>query len=167
MGSVLVVYGSWAGATAGVAQRVGKTFSMRGARVFVVPASSAPDPGAYDCVVVGSAVHTGEWHPMARAWVTSHAPVLREKPSGFFSVCLTPVVHPLHMAEARGYCLPVSAEAGVHPLDAAAFAGAYDPEKHKLPVRVKARAWGAKPGDFRDWKAIDRWAGSLAHQFGY
>jgi menaquinone-dependent protoporphyrinogen oxidase len=166
MGSVLVVYGSWSGATAGVAQRLARAMTLQGARVMVVPASSAPNPAAYDAVVVGSAIHSGEWHPRARSWVTHHAAVLKEKPVACFSVCLTPVAHAERTPEARGYSLPVSAEAGILPMDAAVFAGAYEPGKHSWIERLRAKTWGAKPGDFRDWVAIDRWANGLVREFG-
>jgi menaquinone-dependent protoporphyrinogen oxidase len=164
MGSVLVVYGSWTGSTAGVAQRLGKALMARGSRVRVVPAGSAPDPEIYDSVVIGSAIRSGEWHPAAKAWLSGHAPVLKEKPVAFFSVCLTPVTRPAHVAEARGYMLPLTAETGVHPIKDGVFAGVFDPKKLSLRERTKAKLWGAKTGDFRDPVAIDAWVAELAPQ---
>ena len=94
MARVLVVYGSWAGSTAGVAHRVGKALSGQGATVIVVPAGSAPDPQAYDAVVVGTAIRAGQWHPSMKGWLSRHAPRLKNTPVAYFSVCLTPAVHP-------------------------------------------------------------------------
>jgi menaquinone-dependent protoporphyrinogen oxidase len=162
---VLVVYGSWAGSTAGVAHRVGKALIAQGATVTVVPAGSAPDPIAYDAVVVGSAVRSGQWHPSARAWLSGHASRLRGKPVALFSVCLTPVAHPTRDAEAQGYMMPLVVKTGIRPVSARAFAGIFDPAKLSLGDRTRARLWGATPGDFRDFAAIDSWALGLAPRF--
>lgn len=164
MGSVLVVYGSWAGSTAGVARRVGDGLHAQGVQVKVMPASAAPDPSAYDAIVVGSGVHGGMWHPNVQEWVAKHARTLKTKPTAFFSVCLTPVSHPRKAAEARGYTLPLSAETGVTPVDIGVFAGAFEPKRHSIGTRMMAKAWGAKPGDFRDWPAVDDWTLGVTQQ---
>lgn len=166
MGSVLVVYGSWAGSTAGVAYRIGKTLTACGATVKVVPASSAPDPSGYDAVVVGGAVKDGAWHPVAAAWTAEQASRLWSKPTAFFTVCLTPMVHPERAAEACGYTLPVTAATGVQPVDIGVFAGAYEPNRQSFKTRALMRMWGGKAGDFRDWPAIDAWATDLAGLLG-
>ena len=162
MSRVLVVYGSWAGSTAGVAHRVGKALTEQGATVTVVPAGSAPDPQAYDAVVVGTAIRAGQWHPSAKDWLTRHGPRLKNTPVAYFSVCLTPAVHPLKSAEAPGYAVPLTLELGILPVSARAFTGIYEPAKLSFIDRTKANLWGAKPGDFRDLAAIDSWALGLA-----
>jgi menaquinone-dependent protoporphyrinogen oxidase len=164
MNSVLVVYGSWAGSTASVAHRIGKALTAQGVTARVMSASSDPDPTPYDGVVVGSGVHGGVWHPKVRQWVADRARALKGKPTAFFSVCLTPVSHPLKVAEARGYTLPLSSETGVRPFDVGVFAGAFDPKNHSLGTRMLAKAWGAKAGDFRDWAAVDEWTSGIMLQ---
>jgi menaquinone-dependent protoporphyrinogen oxidase len=162
MGRVLVVYGSWAGSTSGIALQIGKALTAQGATATVVPAGSAPDPSAYDAVVLGSAIRAGQCHPSAKDWLCKHASRLQNKPVAFFSVCLTPAVHPLRGAEALGYALRLTSETGVHPVSSRAFAGVYDPAKLSLGERAKAKMWGARPGDFRDLAAIESWALTLA-----
>lgn len=162
MKSVLLVYGTWAGSTAGVASQIGTTLKSLGARVTVVPAGSAPDPTAYDAVVVGSAVRSTSWHPAVIAWCEKHCQELQAKPVALFSVCLTPAMHPERVPEARGYSLPVCAEHEIRPISIGGFSGAYDPLKLSLGDRVRARLWGAKPGDFRDMDEVDGWATRVA-----
>jgi len=162
MARVLVVYGSWAGSTAGIAHRVGKGLIEQGAAVTVVPAGSAPDPEAYDAVVVGSAIRSGQWHPSVKDWLCKYAPRLQGTPVAFFSVCLTPAVHPLKSAEALGYAVPLTLEVGIRPVSARAFSGVYEPAKLSFSERTRARLWGAKAGDFRDLAAVDSWALGLA-----
>jgi menaquinone-dependent protoporphyrinogen oxidase len=156
--TVLVVYGSWAGSTAGVAFRLGKALTALGQTVKVLPAGSAPDPSRFDGVVVGSAIRSGEWHPAAKSWLTNHAPKLQKKPVAFFSVCLTPIVHPLATPEGLGYMLPIAAATGINPVCLGVFPGSYDPATLGLKERTRAKLWGAKKGDFRDMAAVDSWA---------
>jgi menaquinone-dependent protoporphyrinogen oxidase len=162
MARVLVVYGSWAGSTAGVAHRVGKALTEQGATVTVVPAGSAPDPEAYDAVVLGSAIRAGQWHPSMRQWLSRYVPRLKGTPVAYFSVCLTPAVRPLKAAEAPGYAVPLTLEFGIVPVSARAFSGVYEPAKLSFVDRTKANLWGARPGDFRDLAAIDSWTLGLA-----
>lgn len=164
MGSVLVVYGTWAGSTASVAHRIGNMLTTCGSTVRVVPASMAPDPIGYDAVVIGSGIKGGKWHPAAASWIADNAAKLVNRPTAFFTVCLMPVVHPSRASEARGYTLPLAAATGVRPVDIGVFAGAFDPDQHAFKDRASARMLGAKAGDFRDWHAIDAWATRLAPQ---
>jgi len=162
MGTVLVVYGSWAGSTAGVAHRVGEALTRCGANVRVLPASSAPDPAGYDAVVVGSAVRSGAWHPVVMSWIASHAGKLSVKPTALFTVCLTPAAHPGRLSQARGYTLPVTMATGSQPVGVGLFAGTYNPDQHAFKERTVASLWGAKRGDYRDWPAIEAWATQVA-----
>jgi len=158
MASALLVYGSWTGSTAGIARRVGQTLTARGIRVLTVPAGSAPDPAAYDAVIIGSAVRQGAWHPTAAAWMRRHAGVLRARPLALFSVCLTPACHPERTPEARGYAVALTMELELDPQALAIFAGSYDPHRVSFIERARASMWGAKRGDFSDPEAIESWA---------
>lgn len=161
MPSVLLVYGSWAGATARVARQLHEGLTMRGLEVAAAPAGSAPDPAAYDAVIIGSAVRAGSWHPAATDWVKRHALKLRNKPLAVFSVCLTPACRPEKAAEARGYALPLTLELGLRPVASGVFAGAYDPSRVRLADRLKAHTLRARAGDYIEPQAIDEWAGEV------
>jgi menaquinone-dependent protoporphyrinogen IX oxidase len=101
-----------------------------------------------------------------KEWLSRYAPRLRSAPVAYFSVCLTPAVHPLRAAEAPGYAVPLTLELGIHPVSARAFPGVYVPSELSFIDRTKANLWGARPGDFRDLAAIDSWALGLAAKLG-
>lgn len=59
--TVLVCYASKHGATQGIAERVAETLRPLGMEVTVLPTDAVGDTGAYQAVVIGSAVYYGRW----------------------------------------------------------------------------------------------------------
>lgn len=173
MTSLLVVYGTRSGCTSTIAGRLGE--ALRGLpeglpgpadggppEVDVADADSAPSPGRYDAVVVGSGVRNGQWHPSAQDWVRLHADVLRDTPVAFFTVGLMVTMDPSRAEEVRRYTAPLVEATGVEPVDVGVFAGWYHPEKFRLADRIRARMKHLPVGDFRDLAAVDRWAAAVA-----
>lgn len=166
MGAVLVVYGTGSGCTEGIAERIGKVVSARGARVEVVPAKDAPSPVAYDAVFVGSGVRAGNWHAPAQSWVSKNAGELKEKKVAFFTACLTLATDPDKAREVRAYTDPLISETGVQPVDVGLFAGWYEPKRFSFVERTIMKLMKAPEGDFRDWAAIDAWSAGVADRLG-
>ncbi len=173
MTSILVVYGTRSGCTTTIAHRVGD--ALRGLEegspgpadggpldVDVYDADTAPSPGRYDAVVVGSGVRLAQWHPSALEWVRLHAEVLRETPVAFFSVGLMVAKDPSLADTVRRYTEPLVDETGVVPVDVGVFAGWYDPTKLTLSERIRARMKHLPQGDHRDLAAVDRWSVAVA-----
>ncbi|MBN1146864.1 MAG: flavodoxin domain-containing protein [Anaerolineales bacterium] len=167
---ILVTYASRFGATAGVAEAIGKTLSERGAQVDVLPMKEVKDLSAYQAVVAGSAINGGAWLPEAMAFIRAHQAELRSKPFAAFQVCMT-----LAMKNGEQYRSHVSAwlepvRSLVRPVSEGLFAGALDIGKiPSLSDRLKFRlsvlfgVW--KEGDHRDWKAIHAWAANILPAF--
>lgn len=91
MSRVLVVYGTTDGHTRKVAEALWVALGEERCGVDVVEArggSSAPDPEAYDGVIVAASIHAGGFQRAVRRWVGLHADTLNRKPSAFVSVCL-------------------------------------------------------------------------------
>lgn len=166
MSKVLVVYGSKTGSTEGIAEQIGKTLSAMGLRVEVVPAEEAPQVAGFDAVIVGSGVRAGMWHRCARDWVVENADRLRDVPLAFFTCGLTLAQDPTKTEEVRAYTNPVIEATGVCPVDVGTFAGCHQPKKLPWAERTILKFMKAPIGDFRDFKAIADWAGTVAVELG-
>jgi menaquinone-dependent protoporphyrinogen oxidase len=166
MSKVLVVYGTGTGCTEGVAERIARTIAASGHQVEVVPASVAPDPAAFDAILVGSGVRAGNWHAPVKEWVVRNAGVLKSKRVAFFTACLTLASEPSKTEEVRAYTAPLVAETGVEPVDVGVFAGWNEPKAFSFVERAIMKLMKAPEGDFRDWPAIETWAGQVAQPLG-
>ena len=162
---ILVTYATRNGATAGVAEAIGKTLAEGGGHVDVLPMQKVSDLAPYDAVVVGSAIQAAHWLPEALAFVQAHREELARRPFAAFQVCMTLA---MRKGDYRDYVAtwmqPVRDL--VRPLSEGFFAGVLDISKvPSLGDRIKFRisvlmgVW--TEGDHRDWAAIRAWAASL------
>ena len=161
---VLVGYASAEGSTAEVAQRLGQKMRDEGLQVQVVPVAEQPDPSAFDVVVLGSAIHNGEFLPEFADFVERHRSTLSRRPVWLFSLGMGPALRGPIGAIFRNKVPPAIADvrdrlAAVeyHP-----FGGRFD---RPPDPKIRAIMWlmGARPGDHRDWADIDTWATTIAH----
>jgi len=163
---ILVTYATRNGATAGVAEAIGKTLAEGGGLVVdVLPVLEVKDLAPYDAVVVGSAVQSARWLPEALHFIQAHRAELTRRPFAAFQVCMTLA---MRKGDVRNYVetwmQPVRDL--VRPLSEGFFAGVLDVSKvPSLGDRIKFRisvllgVW--TEGDHRDWAAIRAWAASL------
>lgn len=166
MNRILVVYGTGTGCIAEIAERIGVTLIKRGVKVDVVSAKDAPDPSAYDAVLVGSGIRAGNWHTPVKQWVTKYAPSLRGKRLAMFTACLTLGQDSTKTDEVRAYTVALISETGVAPIDIGLFAGWNEPKKFSFIERSMLKMMKAPEGDFRDWAAIESWTGGIANRMG-
>lgn len=163
---VLVVVASRHGATAEIgaalARDIGGCDAGRsaGLAAVAVPVEHRPDPGAFDAVVLGSAVYAGRWLEPAREYAATHAGLLRARPTWLFSSGPIgeepfPVDEPHDVAPLTG----VTGARG-HAL----FPGRLDKERLGFAERAVVTAMRAPVGDFRDWAAVRAWAEAIADQ---
>jgi menaquinone-dependent protoporphyrinogen oxidase len=87
--TILVTYASRTGATAGVAEAIGKTFAERGAQVEVKPMQEVMDLSAYRAVVAGSGIQNKQWLPEAMQFMRAYQAELSRMPTAIFLVCMT------------------------------------------------------------------------------
>jgi menaquinone-dependent protoporphyrinogen oxidase len=163
---ILVTYASRFGATAGVAEAIGKVLVDCGAAVDVRPMQDVTDLAPYRAVVAGSAINKGQWLPIAMQFIQTHRAELAKKPFAAFLVCMTLAMPngAQYRSHVASWLDPVRAQ--VKPVSEGLFAGALDIRKiPSLSDRLKFRlsvAFGVwKEGDHRDWAAIRAWAESL------
>jgi menaquinone-dependent protoporphyrinogen oxidase len=82
---VLVTVASRHQATRGIAEMIAEELKTSGLDVDLYDAADVPDLGAYEAVILGSAVYTGGWLPAARHLVDFQEPALRKVPVWLFS----------------------------------------------------------------------------------
>ena len=124
MTKVLVVHASQFGSTRQIAERIGRRLQEGGVDVTVVPAEGAPDPAAFDGVVIGSAVHGGHWLAAATGYARRHRASLSRRPVWLFSsgplgdrAVAAPQPDPKELGEFRR---------AIAPRDHVVFAGSFD-----------------------------------------
>lgn len=160
---VLVTAASKHGATAEIADRIAEVLGRRGLDVAVAPPDRVEDPRDFDALVVGSAVYAGHWLAPARDLVERIGGTLGAMPVWLFSS--GPIGDPPKPDEE-----PIDVADGMEALGARGhvlFAGRLDKSLLGFGERAIVTALRAPEGDFRDWTAIEAWAGSIATELGY
>jgi menaquinone-dependent protoporphyrinogen oxidase len=184
MPKVQIVYASRHGGTAGIADRIAEVLRTEGADVVIANAADRPDPSGFDAYVIGSGVQIGKWHKEGTEFLARNQAILAERPVWLFSSGPLPgssmapkTQDPLTLAlgpeEGPGSGGRKSIEAlsaSIHPREHRVFQGAFDPNDppksmQERLVRLMPAAKRVLPtGDFREWDAIEAWAGEIAAQ---
>lgn len=162
---ILVTYASRTGATAGVAEAIGKTLVESGVQVDVRPMQEVTDLTPYRAVVAGSGIQGKQWLPEAMQFLQARQAELRRKPCAVFLVCMTLAMNKGdYRREVSTWLQPVRAL--VRPVSEGLFAGILDinkvpsfKDRMMFKISVKSGVWSE--GDHRDWEAIQQWAASL------
>jgi len=159
---VLVAAASKHGATAEIADRIAATLrtALPAAEVDIQPAGKVTAVGRYDAVVLGSAVYAGRWLDAARNLAVKHSTELARVPVWLFSS--GPIGDPPKPHENPVDAAPLVVATGAR--EHAVFAGKLDRHQLRFAERAVATALRAPDGDFRDWAAIEAWAGDIARE---
>jgi menaquinone-dependent protoporphyrinogen oxidase len=162
---ILVTYATRNGATAGVAEAIGKTLAEGGGLVDVLPVQKVSDLASYDAVVVGSAIQAAHWLPEALAFVQAHRAELARRPFAAFQVCMTLAMRKGDYRDFVAQWMQPVRDL-VRPVSEGLFAGVLDISKvpslgDRIKFRISVLAGVWTEGDHRDWVAIRAWAASL------
>jgi menaquinone-dependent protoporphyrinogen oxidase len=153
--NVLVAVASKHGGTMGIGDAIAIELRTMGIDADVRGMTAVNELGAYDAVVVGSAVYMGKWLPQAVSFIRGHENDLRAVPVWLFSSGPLGVDAPvppgdpepldetMERANSRGHRI---------------FSGRLDKERLGLGERLIAKVVHVPAGDFRDWEAIRAWA---------
>jgi menaquinone-dependent protoporphyrinogen oxidase len=163
--AVLVTAASLHGATAEIAEAIGKTVAEHGLAVTVIPPGEVNGVDGYDAVILGSAVYTGHWLDAARDLADRCRSGLADRPVWLFSS--GPVGEPsgkLAQAMAKDPVELTAIRAATGAKDHQMFAGKLDRKSLSLPQRAVLLAFPGLNGDFRDWAEIRQWAAGIARQ---
>ena len=168
--TVLVGYASAHSSSAGIAEEIGSQLVKAGVQAVVRPLTEVEHLGFYDSLVLGSAVHDGEWLAEASAFLARHAAELACRPvwlfsvssvgstSSFFGPRVTRLIRRTrqdhralaearHLARFRGH---------------RDFAGAIERSQWGRAGDFFLKVCGGLPGDHRDWQDVDEWARGIA-----
>jgi len=171
---VLIVYASRYSSTQGIAERMGLILRQHGMEVTVETAQRAGDPADFDAVVIGSAAYYFRWMKKATEFVQRYRLALAERPVWLFSS--GPLGTKTIDEQGRDVCevtVPreiADFEESIHPRGHRVFFGALIREKlgfaHRLMLKLPVNKDNAvfPLGDFRDWSAIEAWAGEIARE---
>ncbi|WP_024803157.1 flavodoxin domain-containing protein [Nocardia sp. BMG51109] len=161
--TVLIAYASANGSTAEIAEFIGERMRDKGLHVRVAPVSENPDPARFEAVVLGSAVHNGEFLPEFAEYTERHGLALRMRPAWLFSVGMGPALRGPLGAPLRHFIPPAIADIRKHlcALGYRSFAGVL-PRPDDRRTRIIVRLLGCRFADLRDWPAVSAWADSLA-----
>lgn len=169
---VLVAYASRYGATQGIAERIAAALHKQGLAPSVQAIDQAGDPAGYDAAIIGSAIYMFHWMKPAAGFVRRNADSLAHRPVWLFSS--GPLGTKAQDDQGRDFCEFLEPKeiaefkGTVKPREHKVFFGAMDGSKlgfwHRLVYKLPANRDGAlfPNGDFRNWAAIDAWAGSIA-----
>jgi menaquinone-dependent protoporphyrinogen oxidase len=156
---VLVTAASKYGATAGIAEAIGRRLEDEHLDVDVLPIEEIEDIGPYDSVVLGSGVYAGRWLRPARRFADEHASELASKQTWLFSS--GPIGDPPKPeGDAAVKLGDLISRTGAH--DHRVFAGRLDKSRMMFVDRAVVTAVRSPEGDFRDWEEIAEWAGHIA-----
>lgn len=162
---ILVGYASAHGSTAEIAHRIAAVLQHPDWTVDVVEVRKIADPGSYDAVVLGSAIHNQAWLPEAAEFVHHHQGVLRVRPVWLFSVGMSAGLPRWLRKQGRAAQDRRMAHAlrdMVRPRGHHLFSGAAWPEQFPRMSGVLVRAMGVRFGDYRDWAETEVWARDIA-----
>lgn len=165
--NILITYASRYGSTAEIAERIGEVLSTKGHKAKVAEVREIHDLKEYTAVVIGSAVYVGRWRKDAIRFIKVHEKNLSEKDVWIFSTGPTGTGDPVKLLE--GWKMPKALEPvidRIRPKDITVFHGAVDPEKLSGLHRFMVKKVDAPVGDFRDWQAIEEWAGKISESLG-
>ena len=157
---VLVTAASRHGATHEIASAIADGLTRRGVDAEARPTEELPLLDGYDAFVLGSAVYIGRWLEPAQRLVEDHADRLAAAPVWLFS---SGPLGPPDALKPEGD--PVDVERfmeATRGVDHRVFAGRLDRKLLGFGEKAVVVAVRAPEGDFRDWEAIDGFAGEIA-----
>jgi menaquinone-dependent protoporphyrinogen oxidase len=176
MDKVLILFSSFDGQTAQIAERVGAHLARSGHAVSVVPLGDhdmAALVARHDAVIVAGAVHYGHHARALEEAVRAHRAALEARPNAFFSVSMAAARPGKGAAEAQAYVADFVERTGWQPRATATFAGALRYSRYNLFVRFMMRLISGTAGgdtdtsrdhEYTDWAAVERFARELVRQ---
>jgi len=153
---VLVAYASATGSTIDIAAAIGETLGASGLSMDVKPVQEKPQVDGYQAVLIGSAVHHGNWLPEAIDFVKANQPALNRVPVALFAVHITNVGDDETSQKNRRAYLD-AVRPLLQPVAEGFFAGRFDRRGAALLLPgLLARL--VPTLDFRNWEKIRAWA---------
>jgi menaquinone-dependent protoporphyrinogen oxidase len=167
--AILVGYASAHGSTRGIAERIAARLAEKGFQVAIRSVDDIDDAGAFDAVVIGSAIHDGAWLPAGADFVHRNLRILGSLPFWIFSVGLvgeSSSAFPRAIAaQLRALRREPKEIAGFRKAtqarEHAVFAGSIQRDDWPRADRIIFKGMRGRYGDHRDWDDIDAWSDEI------
>jgi menaquinone-dependent protoporphyrinogen oxidase len=157
---VLIAYATYAGSTIEVAAAIGETLGTHGFSVDVKPIQDKPPVDGYQAVLIGSAIHHGNWLPEAIDFVKVNQPALHHVPVALFCVHIQNMGND-ETSRQRRLAYLNEVRPLLRPIAEGFFAGRFN----RRGAVLLLPGWLARlvPNiDLRNWETIRTWA-SVTH----
>ena len=156
---ILVTVASKHGSTYDIAKAIGSELATCGLQVSVAPVQDVRTIEEYDAVVLGSAIHMGQWMKAAKEFVARETATLTSIPVWLFSSGpVTDRSKPDDPADRRqGDQIAKALAAREHRV----FRGKLDKTGLSVAERAIVRIAKAPSEDQRDWDAVRTWASGI------
>ena len=168
--TVLIGYASAHSSTIGVASQIADRLTKSGFSALVRPVSEVDSVEPYEAVVLGSAIHNQAWLPEAAGFLNTFSHELAKLPVWLFSVSSVgdttsffgPKLTELIRRSRHESDAVAGAREAIPFRDHHHFAGAFERGGWSLLGDLFLKVCGGSPGDHRDWRDINEWAGRIA-----
>ena len=155
---VLVTVGSRHGSTQEIGAEIADVLERSGHTVTTLDPEDVMSIDGFDAVVLGSSVYVGRFAASVRALADRLEGPLSEVALWlFWSGPIGDPPRPSEQPDDVGYLVRRLAPRGQHE-----FCGRVERSELGMAERALVAMVGAKPGDYRDFGEIDRWAESIA-----
>lgn len=162
---ILVLYASFHGSTAQMAEFMGQKLNMKGIAASVKSIHDEIDFSSYTGIIMGSPIHRGQWMKEAVEFVNTRRVEFGNRLIACFYTCMSKAKHPpteKTLSELAAYKAAMTALIPtIPPSRIGSFAGMLD--YNKCSFFTKLFMWlimnknDLEAGDYRDWKAIESW----------
>jgi len=171
---VLIVYASFDGQTARIAERIGIKLRATGHNVTLRSADALEvlwELDTHDAIVIGAAIRFGKHARHLVELVHDHVQDLERRPSVFFSVCKSAGGPGARPEAAQRYIDGFVQRTGWRPRVARSFAGALRYTRYNFFIRSMIRLIMTVTGgdtdpsrdyEYTDWDAVDAFADEFA-----
>jgi menaquinone-dependent protoporphyrinogen oxidase len=173
MATILLAYSTVDGHTLTICRRLQQQLERHGHAVSLQPIDEqqAPDPAAYDTIVVGASIRYGRHRPAVHRFVERHRAILARKPTAFFSVNVVARKPGKNRPDTNPYVRKFLHQTGWRPTLPDVFAGRIDYRRYRFTDRLLIRfiMWltnGPTHADaaveFTDWDRVDAFGMKVA-----
>jgi menaquinone-dependent protoporphyrinogen oxidase len=158
---ILVAYASRMGSNAEIAQRVGQQLRESGHDVDVLRCADAAEAGAYDAVIIGSALYMGRWDKDGLRYLKAQSAALAQRPTWLFQSGPCGEGFELEHVDIPRAVRRLSSRIGLAP--PVTFGGRLDRARATTTLS-RWMATGTYLGDFRDWDQVRAWTAEVLAQ---
>jgi menaquinone-dependent protoporphyrinogen oxidase len=176
--NVLIIYGTWDGQSAKIADHIARAMRDQGHVVETFCAKQLPRDFSLDkfsAFIIGGSIRMGKYPTYVKSFVQKHIHRLAQMPGAFFSVCMAVrSKHPQGRQQARDYITRLLQETGWQPNMTVSFAGAVKYTKYnfitrfimkKIAQKENANTDTSRDHEYTDWSKVDKFVADFLTMF--